>query len=532
MSHKSDSDPAHGWPKQEQFRRSIRLEFSLYVSAAILGLMLVTGYLTTSQYVKTVTDHVVDRLLVQSRSFASSASKHIIGVERPDDLMLTSICSKFATDNPDVYWVGIVDASNVFLAHTDIREVVAGSRLKIDAVMDYRRLLREGELLAFVGDTITLAIPIKENGVLLGRLALGASSKQIAEARNHSITAIASVTAIMLLIGIPLTMVVVNRKLRPISIISRQLQQMDLEQLTIDLPIRTRNEFGYLAETLRYMTARVRESKEQALENERVTRELEIAREIQASILPLQFPRSQCFESAGAYISAKQVGGDYYDFIDLDDRHLGILIADVSGKSLPGMLVMLLTRDIVKNTARSTSDPAELLKRVNSELVPNIRKGMFVTMAFASLDTTTGEFAFACAGHNPLIWLSRRTGKAELVKTNGYPLGLMPPELFNRRLERRQIMLEAGDVLVQYTDGVNEARSRDGQEYGLDRIVESVTSNRNLPPAELVERTMQAQKAFVGAEPQFDDITLIVLKWCGRSANVKRDLALETSNAN
>ena len=530
MNRKQSDQFARGWPQQHEFKRSIRLEFSLYLAITVVVLMLVTGYVITNNYVKTVTENVVDKLLVQARSFSTAAGKNIIGGEQPDDLMLTTICKRFVSENPDVYWVGIAGSDDIYIAHTDIRKVVSRSRMTLYSSRDYQKLLHEREQLGFDHDTINLAIPITENDIVLGHLALGASSRRIAQARNLSITAVASVTIIMLFLGIPVTMFVVNRKLRPISVISKRLQQIDPDELTMDLPIHTRDEFGYLAETLRYMAAKVREAREQALENERVQREYEIAHEIQSNILPRQYPQSSMFEFAGAYESAREIGGDYYDFIEHDERYLGFLIADVSGKSLPGMLVMLLTRDIVRNIARSTADPTELLSRVNSELLPNIRKGMFVTMSYSVLDKETGQLTFASAGHNPLIWFSRDMRSPTLIKTKGFPLGLMPEEQFRNRVEKRTIDLQRGDLLVQYTDGVNEAHNPQGDEFGVDRFVGCLTERRDLPPPRLVQDVLRLHRTFVGGEPQFDDITMLVLRWNGEARELLRPRTQEGSH--
>jgi serine phosphatase RsbU (regulator of sigma subunit) len=532
MSHRQDQQAARGWPQQHEYKRSIRLEFSLYLSITIVVLMLVTGYVITDHYVKTVTENVVDKLLVQARSFSTAASKHLIGREQPDDLMLTTICRRFVSENPDVFWVGIAGKDRRYLAHTDIKKVISQDRMTLPSSNEYTQLLHDGEELGFAHDTIDLAIPIVENDIVLGQLALGASSRRIAEARNLSITAVASVTIIMLLLGIPITMVVVNRKLRPISLISRQLQKIDPDQLTMELPIRTRDEFGYLAETLRYMADRVREAREQAIENERVQKEYEIAHEIQSNILPRQYPESPLFEFAGAYESAREIGGDYYDFVEHDERHLGFLIADVSGKSLPGMLVMLLTRDIVKNVARMTADPAELMSRVNSELLTNIRKGMFVTMSYAVLDKSTGRVTFASAGHNPLILFSQNSETPTLIKTKGFPLGLMPDEQFRKRIERHAIDLKPGDILVQYTDGVNEAHNAAGEEFGVDRFVTSIKERRTAMPSELIRHVLHTHNAFVGSEPQFDDITVLVVRWNGTRVSAPIHGVRETSRVN
>jgi sigma-B regulation protein RsbU (phosphoserine phosphatase) len=242
---------------------------------------------------------------------------------------------------------------------------------------------------------------------------------------------------------------------------------------------------------------------------------LEIAHEIQANILPREYPKTSNFEFAGAYRSAREVGGDYYDFIDIDKDHLGFLIADVSGKSLPGMLVMLLTRDIIVRLAGSIKQPADLLKEVNRELLLSIKRNMFVTMFYGVLNKTTGCFIFASAGHNPLVRLNGQTGESELIKTKGYPLGMIPPEPFDKRIETGRILLLKNDWLIQYTDGINEAQNSDGEEFGMDRFVQVLQSHRLLCPKELSLQTLGRLERFVDSAPQYDDITLVTMKWVG-----------------
>ncbi len=532
MNLSAEPSVSQEWPQPAQFKRSIRLEFSLYVLIIVLVLMLTTGYIITDRYVESVTRLVVEKLLIQSRSYSSTAGKHIIGTDSPDELMLNNLCRRFASDNPDVYWVGIAGADSTLIAHTDITQVVSASCLSFGGPRQYGQLLQPGESFSYRNDTITITIPVKESDVLVGTLGVASSARQVSEARRISVTAAASVTALMLLLGIPVTMLVVHRKLRPISQISAGLRHLDFDTLTLHLPIHTRNEFGYLAETLRFMTSRLRVSRKQVIENERLARELEIAHDIQANILPRSYPQGREFEFCGAYRSAREVGGDYYDFIEFDSERLGFLVADVSGKSLPGMLVMLLTRDIIRSLARTIEDPAHLLTQVNRELLPNIKKGMFVTMAFGILEQRTGQMSLGSAGHNPFIRIDGETGCPELIKPPGFPLGLLPPDLFDRRIKNYRLTLSPGDWIIQYTDGVSEAHNERHEEFGMDRFLQAVQSCCGLTPRQLVDRLLHTHQSFVGEAPQYDDITLVAMKWTGPNASMNTCISREYAHVN
>ncbi len=518
------------WPEPSQFRRSIRLEFTLYVSGIILVLMLVTGYVISSQYVRTVTVDVVDKILVQTRSYSGPAGKMIISGEEPDVLSLNNMCKRIAGDNTGVFWAGITGDDARFIAHTDIRQVVAGARWTPVTAGRFPEMLRAGERFAVIGDTVYTSVPIEESGVALGRLVVAASAEPIGKARTSSVMTVASITAIMILVGIPVTILVLRRKLRPIGLITEHLKKVDFERISLDVPFRSENEFGFLAETIRVMGSKLNLAQKELIDSERMSRDLEIAREIQANILPKAYPQGSTFKLASTYRSALEVGGDYYDFIEFANGNLGILIADVSGKSLPGMLVMLLTRDIVKRLAGSFEDPAQLLAAVNTEVLSNIKRGTFVTMLFGILDTESGLFRFASAGHNPLVLLRAGRAEPDLIKTKGFPLGMVGPEPYGRRIENGQVNLAADDWLVLFTDGINEAQDAGGEEFGMERFLDMLVANRGLPSGDLVSEVLKGHSAFVGAAPQFDDITLIAVKWSGKAADIHTRRPMEQTN--
>lgn len=515
MSTNNNSELAREWPQTAQFKRSIRLEVSLYMSLTILLIMIVTGFVLSNQYVKSATRSVVEQLLVQARSYSGPAGKHILSVDGPDALMLNNICAKLGDDNKDVYWVGVTGNDGLLLAHTDIKRVISADHMPLLLAESFGEILKKGEAFVIAGDTIYLQVPIAENNINLGRLGLASSTRLIGQARSMAITTVVSITIGILLLGLPMTMIILHRKLRPISIITDHLKNIDFNKIVLDIPLTSANEFGYLAETLRVMGLKLNMAQKEIIEKERISRELEIAREIQANILPREYPRTPTFEFYGAYQSALEVGGDYYDFIEYDNDHIGFLVADVSGKSLPGMLVMLLTRDIVRRVAQKNPNPAALLSQVNEELLSSIKKGMFVTMFFGLFNKSTGHFTFASAGHNPLVWIRSDIGRSELLKTKGFPLGMVPPQQFDQRIETGVIDLAPHDWLIQYTDGINEAQDPECKEFGMERFVDLLQQNRTASPINLVTNVLEKHKEFVDTAHQYDDITLVAMKWAG-----------------
>ncbi|MFZ5980036.1 MAG: PP2C family protein-serine/threonine phosphatase [Candidatus Zixiibacteriota bacterium] len=527
MSITKDSIPVLQWPEPRNFKRSIRLEFSLFMTGMIFVLMLVTGYIITDQYVDTVSRNIVEKLLVQARSYSGPAGKHILAASGPDVLMLNNICKKLAEDNSDIYWAGITGTDNTFLAHTDIKQVIASATMSLMTTGQYGDLLYDGEAFEQRNDTLYVNVPIRENNILIAHLGVASSNTSIVRARRQSMIAIGSLTVLMMLLGIPLVMVMMHRKLRPISIITQHLKNINFDNINLEIPVKSRNELGYLSEMLRVMGAKLNIAQKEMIENERITRELEIAREIQAKILPSSYPETASFTFSGVYRSAREVGGDYYDFIEHDKHNTAFLVADVSGKSLPGMLVMLLTRDIIQKLSRTTLSPGEILSQVNRELLSNIKKGMFVTMFYGVVNRVTGRCSFASAGHNPLIVLRASGGRAELFKTRGFPLGMMPPKQFDSRIECEEVVLEEGDWLIQYTDGVNEAQNSENEEFGMERFVKELETCYRMNPDELINRVLNKHESFVGENEQYDDITMVVMKWKGVADALNKDFVQE-----
>lgn len=531
MSDNQQPTTIREWPDARKYRRSIRLEFTVYMSLAVLLLMTATGFVITDKYVKTVSESVVNGLFGQARSYASSAGKHMLLAEGPDLLMLNDLCMKLTNGSDDWYWAGITGNDSSYLAHSDMRQVVTGSRLDISADRSATGEVRQSEALFTKEDTIIVMVPISERDTKLGFLVAAGSSDRINAAKQDSIFTVMSITAIMLLLGLPVTMFFIQRRLRPLRQMTDRLKEVEVDNLSIDLTINSRNELGYLAETLSVMGVRLNQAQKQLVTQERMARELEIATEIQSNMLPKVLPLDSRFEFATAYKSAREVGGDYYDFIEFGDDHLGFLVADVSGKSLPGMLVMLLTRDIVRNTARTHREPAALLSEVNRKLMPEIKKGMFVTMFYGLLDKKSGRLQFASAGHNPLIVVRSIGMGVDTLNPKGYPLGMMPAKAFDNRIEQEELILAPNDWLVQYTDGVNEAHNEQDEEYGMDRFIETLRKGATMGPPEMTSMCIDELGNFTGAAQQYDDVTLVAMKWFGSLADRNLSDHKEFANA-
>ena len=248
------------------------------------------------------------------------------------------------------------------------------------------------------------------------------------------------------------------------------------------------------------------------IERERMAKELEIARNVQNSLLPKQNPKMSGYDIAGACIPAKEVGGDYYDFIQNENNKLGIVIGDVSGKGVPASIYMTLTKGIIQSQANGQTSPREMLIKVNSFMYKSIEPGAFVTIFYAVLDGNTGKIDMTRAGHNPAIHYSAMEDKFSLIEPLGIGIALEEGEVFQDKIKSESVYLHSGDWLVLYTDGFTEAMNKKQEEYGEERFINSIRMNQYETANGLITAIRNDVQNFVGKTEQFDDMTMIAIK--------------------
>jgi serine phosphatase RsbU (regulator of sigma subunit) len=254
----------------------------------------------------------------------------------------------------------------------------------------------------------------------------------------------------------------------------------------------------------------VRQQQQQAQERERIEQELRVARLIQQTLLPKGVPDLPGYQLAAYYQPAREVGGDFYDFLELDDGRLGLVVGDVTDKGVPAALVMATTRTMLRASAQRLDSPGEVLKRVNDVMVPDIPPNMFVTCLYAILDPATGRLHYANAGHD-LPYRRRSTGGAggaEELRATGMPLGLLP----GMGYEEKEIVLERGESVLFYSDGLVEAHDPQREMFGFPRLQGLVGAHRS-GGQELVNFLLSELARFTGEGwEQEDDITLVTLE--------------------
>jgi len=253
-------------------------------------------------------------------------------------------------------------------------------------------------------------------------------------------------------------------------------------------------------------TLRGRRLEQERIERERVEQELRVARSIQQASLPKEVPELEGWEIYPLYRPAREVGGDFYDFFELEDGRLGIVVGDATDKGVPAALVMASARSMLRAVAQASDSPGDVLRRVNDPLATDIPPNMFVTCFYAILDPESGSLTYANAGHD-LPYLHRHSGAAEELRARGMPLGLMP----GMGYEEKQTILEAGEAALLYSDGLVEAHDPKGEMFGFPRLRALIAEHGE--ERALGDFLLEHLYSFVGEGwEQEDDIPVLTLK--------------------
>jgi serine phosphatase RsbU (regulator of sigma subunit) len=240
---------------------------------------------------------------------------------------------------------------------------------------------------------------------------------------------------------------------------------------------------------------------------ERFETEIQLARQIQQTFIPQTLPSHPAWQLSARWYTARQVGGDFYDVIELPNHKLGLFIADVADKGVPAALFMALTRTLVRAAVIETDSPADALRRVNDLLLPDTQQGMFVTAIYGVLDLESGEFTYVNAGHNPPIWV-KHTGELVKLTRTAVALGVMEQP----HMIQHTVALEPGDSVLFYTDGLTEAFSIEDELYGEARLLKKLQTAQATSADELLAAVEADFHEFTDPLPPADDMTLLAVR--------------------
>ncbi len=358
--------------------------------------------------------------------------------------------------------------------------------------------------------------PLSSNGWSLGVLYPRQELMADVTRLNHTVVLLGLSGFVVILLVVVWIARSITGPLRALSLATGQIAEGNLD---VPLPpIASRDEVGHLAGSFHHMQVAlkkyIRDLSETIASKERIESELKIAHEIQMGILPKvfpPFPEREEFDLWAVMKPAREVGGDFYDFFFMDHDHLCIAIGDVSDKGVPAALFMSMTKTLIQAKSTEGMAPHEVVAALQEDLVSNNPSMMFVTLFLGILDTHTGEFVYCNAGHNPPYVIRSDGGTTRLEMTGGVALGVVDDFDY----QSCSIRLQPGDGVLLYTDGVTEAMDADGNLFSETRLEELLAEMDPRTESDFLEKIMERLRAFSGAAPQSDDITMVHLAFFG-----------------
>ncbi len=247
-----------------------------------------------------------------------------------------------------------------------------------------------------------------------------------------------------------------------------------------------------------------------AVEKGRMERELQMAAEIQQALLPQDMPVTPSYEVAPLWQAARETAGDFYDVFDLGDSKFGVVMADVSDKGAPAALFMAVARTMIRSNANVGMDPVDIIRQTNDLIIEDSQSEMFVTVYHSHFEPD-GLSRHVNAGHNPPLYYHNSNGQVEMMPRGGRAVGWFP----DNPVEEIQTQMQAGDVIVYYTDGVTEAENPQKDHYGEERLMEAIVRNADRSALEIIDAIVRDVELFASGEPPFDDMTLLVVRYTG-----------------
>lgn len=496
---------------------SLQVIFAVSVGVLLSVLTLATGWIIVEQEKQVLESEVQTRLLAQGRALASLSASPLL--DQFPEFVLHPLITDILQENRELAYAVVVDRNGRIRGDRNQRNVDQPYRDRESLEELAVGLARGGEeKFRHDDEVIEISVPVLfRDGSALGRVHLGMGKDHLRRALAGARRSTLRVVGGALVLGLFFTVFLVSRIVKPINQLTKGTEEIGRGNLDTRIDVKSVTEVGRLADRFNEMAGRLQEAQRELVEKERLGRELEIAREIEEKLLPRPNLELPGYDVAGYHQSAQTVGGDYYDLIPLDDERVGVTVADVAGKGVPGLVVMAMTSALLRTHGPRYPSPAEMLVRLNEMLTPNMKRGMFITMFYGVLHLPSGRFVFASAGHNPLLPIGRDGVLGEPIGTRGIPLGLFADGRFAERIENGVLELGEGEGFVQYTDGVNEAANGKLEEFGEEGLRRILRENGGAPSRRISAAVVEGLCRFVGDHPPSDDVTLLVVK---RSAAV------------
>ncbi len=497
---------------------NLKMKYSIYAAIIFTILTMVVFVPMYHNLDSRITENILQRVAGSNVTLADNVVDDLLN---DNNAQLFEKAYSLRQANPDVVdEVFITDRSNIIQAWANTAKTYSYSKY---AMPEHSALVdtMEGVSVYHFSPSDSIMVYALSSEILLGGITpLGwihvwIDQTTIQNKINEQKLRYLIVLLLIMVAGLTALYFLIHKILAPFHYLAEWVRhvvhgKVDQDEIDIDAS----DEIGEIAQAFNEMTTKFRKAQVTLLEQEKMQKELQVAQEIQQMLLPSDFPKVEGYEIASYYEAAKEVGGDLFDFVEVDDDSIGIIVADVSGKGVPGSLIMTMIRTAVRLESRGNKNPADVLARVNRFVAGDMKRGMFVTMFYIILDSRNREIHFASAGHNPMILYRGSTKQTYYMNPSGFPVGIQLPDLnlFAKKIQTDSIQLREDDILVVYTDGITEAMNTKRELFRDERFLEAIRNNSHLDVGEFVKSINRELKAFTGGAPQNDDITYVAIK--------------------
>ncbi|HXV14576.1 MAG TPA: anti-sigma factor antagonist [Candidatus Krumholzibacteria bacterium] len=511
-------------PEKMPLRGTLRFKFMVRASGGLAALMLVAWAFIMVRQTSDIDGQRTTQWMEKRRLAESIASRSVSTLVDPsefsiDQTNLTSELAKLVGAGDEIAYARVVDAMGNVRASGRVEEVFqpdpgpAGEIISEDGAVTWSRHDSEqGEIRDIA---VRVAVPGADGQRFdVGVMHLGVYKDAVEGAIEDTRLSTTLLLLGIFAVGILLIMGLVQVFVRPIQLLTDGVRAIGDGNMDSKLDVRGPAEIGAIAGVFNEITEKFKKARDSILEQEKMQKEIEVAKQIQQSLLPRRRPEISGYDIAPLYQAAAEVGGDYYDFVQVDDDTIGVVVADVSGKGVPGSLVMTMIRTALRMEARGNRNASDVMSKMNTFVTDDMKKGMFVTMFYVILDSKNRVISYASAGHNPMILYRHETRETFFLNPRGFPVGISLPDetLFRRSISLEKVRLKKDDMLVIYTDGVTEAMNEKREQYGEERLIQIVKTHGHLSPDDFISRLDAELKGFTAGHPQSDDITVVAIK--------------------
>jgi len=494
---------------------TLRVKFSIWTFFIVCLTVGSAFYYINDRTKKEVYAHLDDTVKALTHSMSEQVAGYIINSR--SDVEFDELIQSYLRSNSILQLIVLTDSSGIILAHSeDIlnlrKPYIPPSYIDVQMLDITQRYNVSGSQKNYI------VVPIKVGDRVLGKAFVIYSSapiyKKLTDARMHFLI----LTGVMLLIGVLGIYLLSNYFVKPIVRITHRVRQFTSGDLETELPLEGADEFFEISRALNDMMTRLSRDRKNIVAREKMAKEIEVASQIQKTLLPRKLPHLPGLEVDTFYRAASMVGGDLYDIFEIGSDRYCMVVADVSGKGVPASLVMSMIRTVIRIKSENAVSAKETLILVNDYMAKNIPPGMFITVFLAIYDTSQRKFNFVSAGHNPMLLFRHLTGKLSQINPTGMPLGfpVTLDQTFEESLEEVSLELDEGDVFFIYTDGITEATDREGNQYGMEPLSKFMYGqlNHQYPEriSDLSRAIVEEIDNYAGFMKQTDDITFILAR--------------------